>query len=124
MRAVALRVAGEGDRIHQVSAADERRSRQPPGDRLREAGEIGGHAEVLLRAARRHAEARDDLVEDEGDAALPRELAERAKESGVRGHGHRATARRLEDDGRDLALVTELLSDPEVEVVVARDQRG
>jgi hypothetical protein len=121
-RTVALRIAFERDGVEQVRTADERRARQAARDGLGETRQVGGHAEVLLRAAGGEPEARHDLVEDQHDVLPPRELAELAQERRVRRHHHRAAGRGLEDDGRDLVLVQQLLQ--LVDPVRPRDERG
>ena len=49
--------------------------REPPGHHLAVGGEVGHDAVVLLRSAVGEAEARDDLVEDEGHLVTARRRA-------------------------------------------------
>ncbi len=121
LRAVALGVARERDHVHDVGAAGERGAGQAARHRLREAREVGRHAEIFLRAAGGHAEAGDDLVEDQHHAAPARLVAQLLQELGIRGHRHRPAAGRLEDDRRHLVVFQQLAH--VVDVVARRDER-
>jgi hypothetical protein len=85
-------------------ATDAGAAGQAAAEDLRERGHVGRHAELLLGAARRHAEAGDDLVEDQERSGAPRLFTQRGQEG--RGSGHRAevSARRLDDHDGHVAL--------------------
>ena len=72
--AVVMRVAIEIEEGHEVRAADHRAAGHPTSHDLRDAGQVRRHAVLLLRATGGEAEAGDDLVEDEQDAALRGDL--------------------------------------------------
>ena len=73
--------AREVEPLEHVGAADHGPARQAAGQDLGERGEVGGDAEVRLRAARRHAKAGDHLVEDQQHAVRRGQLAQRARGS-------------------------------------------
>ena len=60
---------------HELSRAAVRADRQPAADDLAEAREVGADAVERLGPAVRHAETRDDLVEDQDGAVRVRDLA-------------------------------------------------
>ena len=66
-------------------AAADHAHRQAAAQRLAVGDHVGPHAEVLLRAAGREAEADEDLVEDQHDAALGADLAQLLQPGGVGG---------------------------------------
>ena len=69
---VAVAPGAAVERVHEVRLAGEDADRQAAADHLAVGGEVGADAEHGLHAAGMHAEAGDDLVEDEGDARMLR----------------------------------------------------
>jgi hypothetical protein len=69
--------------LHQVGPAGEHADRQPAAECLAVGDEIGPNSEILLRAAAGEAEAGEDLVHDEDDAALGADLADFPEPVGI-----------------------------------------
>ena len=68
--------------IRSLAAADDA-DRQAAAERLAVGDEVGAHAEIFLRAARREAEADEDLVEDQHDVALGADRAQPLEPVGI-----------------------------------------
>jgi hypothetical protein len=67
---------GVVEAAHQLAAAADHAHRQAAAQGLAVGDHVGLHAEVFLRAAAAQAEAHEDLVEDQHDAALGADLAQ------------------------------------------------
>ena len=102
------RLAAEGgeeedvllQQAHHVGPAGQDRERHAVGDRLREAGEISGDAEPLLRAAERQPEAGPHLVEDQQGSARRAEVLQPLEKIGA----GRLERRRLQDHAGDVVV--------------------
>ena len=70
----------EVEQVEDVLAPGDRAARQAAGEDLRQRRQVGPDAVGLLRAAGRDAEAVDHLVEDQQDAVLGGEPAQRVEE--------------------------------------------
>ncbi len=92
--------------------------REAAADDLAERGEVGRDAVALLRAAERHAEAGDDLVEDEHDAVRVAQVAQTLQEALGGRHDAHVAGDRLDDDRRDLVAFCGERCRNRVEVVV------
>mgnify|MGYP003693716017 CR=1 FL=1 len=68
---------------HQFLAAADHADRQAAGEALAIGHHVGAHAEIFLRAAGGEAEADEHLVEDQHDAALGADLAQRLQPFGI-----------------------------------------
>src|SRR6266481_1255599 len=106
---VPVGVVAERQQGHQRTLAAEGTARQAAGDDLGECGEVGRDPEVRLRATGRVAEARDHLVEDQHDAVARRQRAQLLQVAGNRRGRSRLPARRLQDDGGDVAALERVL---------------
>src|SRR5215813_11685770 len=84
---------------HDIGAAGDRREREAAADDLAQGANIGDDAVIFLRAAVGEAEASDDLVEDQQQAVLGRELAQALEESRL---GRDQALQRLDNDSRSL----------------------
>ena len=69
--------------FHQVLAPADNADRQAAAERLAVGDEVGADAEIILGAAGREAEADEDLVKDQHDAALAADRAELLEPIGV-----------------------------------------
>ena len=69
--------------LHQVLAAADHADRKSAADRLAIGHEVGPHAEVFLRAAKREAKADEHLVEDQNDIPLGADRAQPLEPFGV-----------------------------------------
>ena len=99
----------------------DRAARQPAGEDLRQGRQVGPDAVGGLRAARRHAEAVDHLVEDQQHAVLGGQPAQRVQEFGVDRQLAAIGAGRLDDRGGDLVVVLfEQPREPRLVVLVAQ----
>ncbi len=99
----------EGEDVHDVGAPGQRAAGHAAGDDLGERREVGRDADHRLRAARRPAEARHDLVEHDERAVRARGLGDGRDALGRERHGAPGGAGRLEDHAghvaaRELAL--------------------
>ena len=114
-------VAGRREALHHLGAAAERGERQAAADDLAEHGQVGQHAEPLLRAAARDAEAGDHLVEDEQRAARVAEQPQRLEEARRRRDAAHVPGDRLDEDRREaLAVPLDRRGDAVDVVVLAR----
>ena len=106
------RIAGQGaglidgaerrEALHHVTASAKGSKRHAAADHLSQGGQVGGHPEQPLGAARAHAKAGHDLVEDQQRAMAPREVSQGSKEC-RRGHDQVHVAdHRLDDHRRDI----------------------
>ncbi len=102
--AVLLRGGLRGQIAHHVLAAGAGAARKPAGEDLRHRREVGPDAELFLSAAGRHAEAGDDLVEDQQHVRAPGLLAKRGDEGRRRRHRAEVTTGRLDDHRGHVAL--------------------
>src|SRR5215831_5956006 len=93
---VASLLEGGSEMPHDLLASHHRGERETSPDDLAEGGQIRHHPVVFLGAAVGEAEARHDLVEDQGHAEAPRELAHAGEEGAV---GHDQALEGLHDDG-------------------------
>src|SRR5207245_4555333 len=98
---------GEIELVEDRLAANDGTARQTAGEDLGKRGQIWRHAVMTLRAAFRHAEPGDDLVEDEEYAALRRRLAQGGEEFRRQRHHAEARPRRLHDDCGDVVVAGE-----------------
>ena len=106
------RIAGERTRLihgslgrdesHQLRAPAVRADRHPAPDDLAERREIGPHAQPRLRAARRDAEPRHHLVEDQERPGRVAQGAQRRVKAGLGGDEPGVADVGLHDDGGDL----------------------
>jgi hypothetical protein len=98
------RVAGDKDLNH-VSTPGQSSPRQAASNGLREGGEIGRHANLLMDAARCDPKAAYDLIEDEDGPRLRREFAQLLQVT--QGRRNRAGPRTLwlQDDCRHVAAL-------------------
>jgi hypothetical protein len=94
--------------LHDVRPPDDRPARQPAGEDLRQAREVGCDAVMGLRAAGRDAEAGHHLVEDQEGAVLLRHRPQSFEERLARRDLAEGGAGRLQDHRRDLVLLEEL----------------
>ncbi len=110
-------------RLHDLARPDDGRDGVPAADDLAERRQVGPDAVECLDPARPEAEARDDLVEDEEDAALGRQAAGQL-EVLLRGRDEAADAEEgLDDEAGDAVAV--LADDPfEVRAVVEPGDKG
>ena len=122
-RACLIHRAAGCDLLHQRARARVCTDRHAAADDLAEGHEVSAHAKVFLRAARRQAEARDDLVKDKQRAVLVAQAAQARQKALLRGHDAHVRRDRLDDDRRDLARVglQQALNRPKV--VILRHQR-
>ena len=100
-----VRISGprRHDRLHHVPAAPVDADGEAAAHRLAEDVQVGSEPEVLGCAAERESEAGDHLVEDEQDASLPGQLAQRPHELRVRLLASDVRERDgLEDDRREV----------------------
>src|SRR5260370_39405575 len=72
------------ERAHHGRAPGAGREREAAADHLAEGAEVGRDAVIFLRAAVGETEPGDDLVEDQWDAVLGGDLAQRLEEAGGR----------------------------------------
>ena len=113
---------GRGDELDQVRPSTIGANREAAADDLAQDRQVGPDAVELLRAARRDAESRDHLIEDQQRTRACSELAQPVKEAFDRRDHPHVRGHRFDDDGGDLALVRLELRRDRVEVVVGRDQ--
>ena len=122
-RARLVDVADRRQLLHQVAAPAERGERQPAAGDLAEDGQVRDDAEALLRAAAGHAEAGDDLVEDEqraGQVTEPPQPLEEARHGRDDAH---VPGDRLDEHARQPLAVCGHRLGGRVEVVVGADDR-
>ncbi len=104
---------------HDVGAAGDRREREAAADDLAQRAEVGRDAVVFLRAAVGEAEAGHDLVEDQRNAVLLRDLPQPLQEARL---GRQQALERLDDHAGQLVLVLLDQALDHLEVVERRDQ--
>ena len=114
---------GGRDELHDLAPAAVGADRQPAADHLPERRQIRRDPVERLRAARVHAEAGHDLVEDEQRAVRGGELAQPLEEARGREHEPHVPDDRLEDHGRDLVVALRRALLDRVEVVERRGER-
>ena len=84
---------------HQILAAADHADRKPAGEALAVGHHVGADAEIFLRAAGGEAEADEDLVEDQDDAALGADLAQLLQPFAIGRTIERALARTVDERG-------------------------
>lgn len=102
VRAAMLAVSQWHEAVHDVAAASEYAERLAAPDRLAQCAKVGGDSEVLLRAARGHAERRQYLIEDQQHAVVARQPAEGRHELRRRDDAAGIVVDRLTDHRRHL----------------------
>ena len=121
-RARLIHRAARRDLFHQRARARVRADRHAAANDLAKGDQIGTHAEVFLRAARRKAEARDDLVKDQEAAVLVAQVAQALQKAVLRRHNAHVRRDRLDDHRRDLSRVGVQQALDRGEIVVLRHQ--
>ncbi len=104
-------------------AAESRQLEAAPGD-LAERRHVRADVVVFLGAAVREAEAREDLVEDQHDPPLPRELPQPPQVIALRDDHAGSAQDRFDDQGRDLVVVLLEHRGGPLDVVVRVDDHG
>ncbi len=95
-------VAAGGDALHDPAFPAVAAHGEAAADDLAQGGQVGGDLEPGLGAAEGHAEAGDDLVEDEQGAVLVAESAQAFQEAGLGEHAAHVAGHGLHDDAGHL----------------------
>src|SRR3989442_4275312 len=100
-----LPAAARLEDVHDLGLAPETRQLEPAARDLAERRHVRTDVVVLLCASVSKAEASEDLVENQDDALLPRELSQAPEVVGLRCNDAGAAEHRLDDQRADLVLV-------------------
>ena len=108
----------EIQQVEDVLPAGDRAARQAAGEDFGERRQIGPDPVGLLRAARRHPEPVDHLVENQQDAVLGSQPAQRVEEIGVDRQFAAIGPGRLDDRGGDVVVLLQQLCQASLVVLV------
>jgi hypothetical protein len=109
--------------IHDLAFSAEGPHREAASDDLAERGEVGRHTVELLRAAERHAESGDDLVEYQHHAVLVAERAQPLQKAITWRNDAHVAGDRLKDDRGDLIALCFESDRHSVKIVVRQHDR-